>query len=50
MTAVRRLAGLETLDAPAKAIGKAVRGIIKPGPVKNALSGSWLGHALHRLL
>jgi len=47
---VRILAGLEALDPPAKKIGKAVRSIIKPGPVKDALSGSWLGHALHPLL
>jgi nitrite reductase/ring-hydroxylating ferredoxin subunit len=47
---VRALAGLEALDPPAKAIGKAVRRIIRPGPVKDALSGSWLGHALHPLL
>jgi nitrite reductase/ring-hydroxylating ferredoxin subunit len=47
---VRVLAGLDALDAPAKMIGKAVRSIIRPGPVKDALSGSWLGHALHPLL
>jgi nitrite reductase/ring-hydroxylating ferredoxin subunit len=47
---VRFLAGLEALDPPAKKIGKAVRTIVKPGPVKDALSGSWLGHALHPLL
>jgi nitrite reductase/ring-hydroxylating ferredoxin subunit/uncharacterized membrane protein len=47
---VRVLAGLEALDAPAKRIGKAVRGIVRPGPVKDALSGSWLGHTLHPLL
>jgi nitrite reductase/ring-hydroxylating ferredoxin subunit len=47
---VRILAGLDLLDAPAKKIGKAVRQVIKPGPVKDALSGSWLGHALHPLL
>jgi nitrite reductase/ring-hydroxylating ferredoxin subunit len=47
---VRVLAGLEALDAPAKRIGKAVRSIVKPGPVKDALTGSWLGHALHPLL
>jgi nitrite reductase/ring-hydroxylating ferredoxin subunit len=47
---VRVLAGLEALDAPAKKIGKAVRTLIKPGPLKDALSGSWLGHALHPLL
>ena len=27
-----------------------MRGVITPGPVKDALSGSWLGHALHPLL
>ena len=38
------------LDAPGKAIGKKVRGIISPGPVKDAVSGTWLGHALHPVL
>jgi nitrite reductase/ring-hydroxylating ferredoxin subunit len=27
-----------------------VRSVIKPGPLKDALSGSWLGHTLHPLL
>jgi len=47
---VRLLAGLEALDAPAQKIGAAVRKIIKPGPAKEALSGSWLGHPLHPML
>jgi nitrite reductase/ring-hydroxylating ferredoxin subunit len=47
---VRTLAGLDALDPPAKAIGRTVRQILKPGPVKDLLSGSWLGHALHPLL
>jgi nitrite reductase/ring-hydroxylating ferredoxin subunit len=47
---VRILAGLDALDAPAKKLGKLARGVIKPGPLKDALSGSWLGHALHPLL
>ena len=47
---VRTLASLDALDPPAKAIGKKVRQILKPGPVKDLLSGSWLGHALHPLL
>jgi nitrite reductase/ring-hydroxylating ferredoxin subunit/uncharacterized membrane protein len=38
------------LDGPGKAIGKKVRGIISPGPVKDAVSGTWLGHALHPVL
>jgi hypothetical protein len=50
MTPARRIAQLEALDAPAKKIGKAVRTVIRPGPVKDALSGTWLGHALHPML
>ena len=42
-------AGLEALDAPARAVAKSIRGNIPPGPVKDALSGTWLGHALHPL-
>ncbi len=44
---LRPLTSFDRLDAPGKAVGKAVRRIIKPGPVKDALSGSWLGHPLH---
>jgi nitrite reductase/ring-hydroxylating ferredoxin subunit/uncharacterized membrane protein len=47
---IRLLAGLEALDPPAKMIGKTVRSIVRPGPLKDTLSGSWLGHALHPLL
>jgi nitrite reductase/ring-hydroxylating ferredoxin subunit len=47
---VRLLAGLEALDPLAKTLGKTARNVIKAGPVKDALSGSWLGHALHPLL
>jgi nitrite reductase/ring-hydroxylating ferredoxin subunit/uncharacterized membrane protein len=35
------------LDAPGTRIGKAVRGLIAPGAAKDALSGTWLGHAVH---
>lgn len=38
------------LDAPGKKVGKTVRNAIGPGAVKDALSGTWLGHALHPLL
>jgi nitrite reductase/ring-hydroxylating ferredoxin subunit/uncharacterized membrane protein len=37
------------LDAPAEQIGKTVRDVIS-GPLKDALSGTWMGHALHPLL
>ena len=38
------------LDRPGKAIAKRVRAALSPGPLKDALSGTWLGHALHPLL
>jgi nitrite reductase/ring-hydroxylating ferredoxin subunit/uncharacterized membrane protein len=38
------------IDGPAKAVGKAIRDAIPKGPVKDGLSGTWLGHALHPLL
>lgn len=47
---VGRLERLAALDAPAKAVGKQVRALLKPGAVKDAVSGTWLGHALHPLL
>jgi nitrite reductase/ring-hydroxylating ferredoxin subunit len=37
------------LDGPGKAIGKQVRSTVKQ-PLKDVLSGTWLGHALHPLL
>jgi nitrite reductase/ring-hydroxylating ferredoxin subunit/uncharacterized membrane protein len=46
----RAIEGAAALDPPAKAVAKAVRGALDPGPVKDALSGTWLGHALHPLL
>jgi nitrite reductase/ring-hydroxylating ferredoxin subunit/uncharacterized membrane protein len=46
----QQVEGLEVLDEPGKAVGKTVRGALGPGPLKDALSGTWLGHALHPLL
>jgi nitrite reductase/ring-hydroxylating ferredoxin subunit len=49
--AVRAIEGLGALDTPAKAIGKKVRDLLNPGGgLKDVLSGTWLGHALHPLL
>jgi nitrite reductase/ring-hydroxylating ferredoxin subunit/uncharacterized membrane protein len=42
--------GAEALDGPGAAIGKQVRNIFGPGVVRDMLSGTWLGHALHPLL
>src|SRR5436190_2088218 len=38
------------LDAPGEAVGKAVRNALSPGALKDALSGTWLGHAVHPML
>src|SRR5919202_1837207 len=48
--AVETLGQVEALDAPATAVSGWVRNAIPKGPVKDALSGTWLGHALHPLL
>jgi nitrite reductase/ring-hydroxylating ferredoxin subunit/uncharacterized membrane protein len=45
-----RIETAAALDPPAAVYGKAVRGAVPAGPVKDALSGTWLGHALHPLL
>jgi nitrite reductase/ring-hydroxylating ferredoxin subunit/uncharacterized membrane protein len=42
-------AGIEALDAPAAPVGKLVRGL-GPGAVKDLLSGTWVGHAVHPIL
>jgi nitrite reductase/ring-hydroxylating ferredoxin subunit/uncharacterized membrane protein len=42
--------GAEALDGPAGAIGKQVRSIFGPGVLRDSLSGTWMGHALHPLL
>jgi len=44
----RRSAGV--LDAPAKAAGRAARNAFGRGRLKEALSGTWLGHAVHPML
>jgi nitrite reductase/ring-hydroxylating ferredoxin subunit/uncharacterized membrane protein len=47
--AVERLGTVEDLDRPAAVIAKAIRERL-PKPAKDALSGDWLGHALHPVL
>jgi nitrite reductase/ring-hydroxylating ferredoxin subunit len=39
--------GASVVDGAGAALGKAVRGANRPGPVRDALSGTWLGHAVH---
>lgn len=44
-----RLGRLESLDGVATKLASAI-GVIGPGRIRDALSGTWLGHALHPLL
>ncbi len=45
-----KLESVQALDGPAKLAGRTVRKLIPDGAPKKALSGAWLGHALHPLL
>jgi nitrite reductase/ring-hydroxylating ferredoxin subunit/uncharacterized membrane protein len=45
-----RVGAATSLDGPAEAVAGWIRGIVPRGPVKDALSGTPLGHALHPLL
>lgn len=47
---VHRIGSLTALDKPAAVIAENARPFTDLKPVKNALSGSWLGHRLHPLL
>lgn len=47
----QRIAAIEAFDAPGKAIAKQIRNLLPSGGgVKDVISGSFLGHALHPLL
>jgi nitrite reductase/ring-hydroxylating ferredoxin subunit/uncharacterized membrane protein len=47
---VERLERAAGLDGPARIVQRNVQAAVRPGPVKDALSGSWLGHPLHPVL
>jgi nitrite reductase/ring-hydroxylating ferredoxin subunit len=47
---VRAVESAAALDPTAKAVGKTVRNLLSGGKLKDALSGTWLGHAVHPLL
>jgi nitrite reductase/ring-hydroxylating ferredoxin subunit/uncharacterized membrane protein len=47
---LERIHGAEALDKVAAPLSKAVARLFPHGPVKDALSGTWLGHPLHPLL
>jgi nitrite reductase/ring-hydroxylating ferredoxin subunit/uncharacterized membrane protein len=48
--AMKRLEEAEALDEPADKLAKVVGPAVRPRLVKNALSGTWLGHRFHPLL
>ncbi len=45
-----RLGETEALDVPAQRLAGVVRKVLKPGAVKDLLSGTFLGHPLHPML
>jgi nitrite reductase/ring-hydroxylating ferredoxin subunit/uncharacterized membrane protein len=47
---VKQLGEVEALDAPAEPLAEKVRGLTSPKAVKEALSGTWLGHPVHPML
>jgi nitrite reductase/ring-hydroxylating ferredoxin subunit/uncharacterized membrane protein len=48
--AVRGLEQAEALDGVAGTVANVVKKLVPPGAVKDALSGTWLGHPLHPFL
>lgn len=49
-TLTERLEGTSQLDAVAGPLLRAAQQALRPAPLKDALRGTWLGHALHPLL
>lgn len=48
--AVRRIEATNALDRIGQPLATAITQVTQPTPVKNALSGTWLGHKFHPLL
>ena len=47
---VHAVESLEQLDPVGEKVGEVARNALPPGKVKDAISGTWIGHALHPLL
>ncbi|MGN6868426.1 MAG: Rieske 2Fe-2S domain-containing protein [Solirubrobacteraceae bacterium] len=47
---VSAIESAQFLDPVAEKVGQTVRSVISGGPVKDAVSGTWLGHAVHPML
>lgn len=48
--AIQRIESAAFLDPVAKQVGSTIRGVLSSGKLKDAVSGTWLGHALHPML
>ena len=49
-TLTGKLEQAKRLDPAVDAVSAGVNGVLRPGPVKDALHGVWLGHQLHPML
>jgi uncharacterized membrane protein len=48
--AMHRIEASAALDRPADVVERLARAVVRPGATEDALTGAWLGHALHPLL
>ncbi|MGH9234733.1 MAG: DUF2231 domain-containing protein [Acidimicrobiales bacterium] len=48
--ALHRIEGSRALDRPVDVVERLARAVVRPGATEDALTGAWLGHALHPLL
>ena len=46
----RRVEQDARLDAPSRAVQRVVHRVVREGPLKDLVSGTWLGHPLHPML
>jgi nitrite reductase/ring-hydroxylating ferredoxin subunit/uncharacterized membrane protein len=46
----KRLEKEKRLDGIARTVGEVVGKVVPPGPIKDVLSGTWLGHTLHPVI
>jgi len=49
-TIAQRVEGIEALDQPAEQIGRLLEPYLAKRPLKDVLSGTWIGHPLHPIL
>ncbi|MFN2557108.1 MAG: Rieske 2Fe-2S domain-containing protein [Nitriliruptorales bacterium] len=47
---VEQLGRMDVLDAVARPLSKKIAGAVRPRPLKDLLSGTWLGHPVHPML